>query len=266
VPTTQDQIEEYMKLLSSKSQTDTQLRQSLKQLRFLILKHGIPSHQTKHGSLRGSIWKILLSTYKMDAVDYIHLVQKGPHELAEKIQNDTFRTLATDPDFHTVSNDKITRLLNAFCWKSQEQPKSRLVNLVFSYVQGMNVLAAPFLYTLPELDAFYTFSNFILHSCPLYVQPALEGVHCGIKLLDKCLYELDITLYSFLKSSGCDATVYAFPWVLTLSVSQRPFMQTLELWDFFLAYGVHLNILSIVANMHLHRNEIMSSPRYFVLT
>jgi len=47
----------------------------------------------------------------------------------------------------------------------------------------MNVLAAPFLYTMPsELEAFYCFSKFIEESCPLYVQPTLEGVHRGLKV------------------------------------------------------------------------------------
>lgn len=47
----------------------------------------------------------------------------------------------------------------------------------------MNVLAAPFLYTLPsELEAFYCFSKFIEVCCPLYVQPTLEGVHRGLKV------------------------------------------------------------------------------------
>lgn len=64
-----------------------------------------------------------------------------------------------------------------------DAPASRLMNLRFSYVQGMNVLAAPFLYVMPELDAFFSFSSFIQYSCPLYVQPALEGVHCGVKVI-----------------------------------------------------------------------------------
>lgn len=55
--------------------------------------------------------------------------------------------------------------------------------LAFTYVQGMNVLAAPFLYTMPsELEAFFCFSKFIEESCPLYVQPTLEGVHRGLKV------------------------------------------------------------------------------------
>lgn len=47
----------------------------------------------------------------------------------------------------------------------------------------MNVLAAPFLYTMPsELEAFFCFSKFIEECCPLYVQPTLEGVHRGLKV------------------------------------------------------------------------------------
>lgn len=48
----------------------------------------------------------------------------------------------------------------------------------------MNVLAAPFLYTMEsELEAFYCFSRFIEVNCPLYVQQTLEGVHRGLKVL-----------------------------------------------------------------------------------
>lgn len=46
---------------------------------------------------------------------------------------------------------------------------------------GMNVLAAPFLYTMPsEIEAFYCFSAFIEECCPLYVSPTLKGVHDGL--------------------------------------------------------------------------------------
>lgn len=83
-------------------------------------------------------------------------------------------------------NQKVNLLISCsnFCFLLLEidLPPSRLIHLSFSYVQGMNVIAAPFLYVMPELDAFYTFSSFIQHACPLYVQPALEGVHCGVKV------------------------------------------------------------------------------------
>jgi hypothetical protein len=55
-------------------------------------------------------------------------------------------------------------------------------DISFTYVQGMNVLAAPFLFTMSEMEAFYAYSNLLKHCCPLYVQPTLAGVHCGIKV------------------------------------------------------------------------------------
>lgn len=65
--------------------------------------------------------------------------------------------------------------------------------LGFTYVQGMNVLAAPFLYTMPsELDAFFCFAKFIEESCPLYVQPTLEGVHRGLKVSNYLIHFNDL--------------------------------------------------------------------------
>jgi cell cycle arrest protein BUB2 len=56
-------------------------------------------------------------------------------------------------------------------------------NTVMLTRAGMNVLSAPFLYTLPsQLEAFACFSTFIEDACPLYVQPTLVGVHRGLKV------------------------------------------------------------------------------------
>lgn len=82
----------------------------------------------------------------------------------------------------------LVRLLDAFVWRNHErQERAEQANiappLTFTYVQGMNVLAAPFLYTMPsELEAFFCFARFIEYSCPLYVQQTLEGVHRGLKV------------------------------------------------------------------------------------
>jgi cell cycle arrest protein BUB2 len=94
----------------------------------------------------------------------------------------------------------LVRLLDAFVWRNHGKfgvlllspvhktycyfsDRQQTQKLGFTYVQGMNVLAAPFLYIMPsEIEAFYCFSNFIEESCPLYVQPTLEGVHRGLKV------------------------------------------------------------------------------------
>lgn len=133
---------------------------------------------------------------------FLEYVARGPCEVREKIRNDTFRcvlsfrycllhnihslfccrTLATDRGFkERVREDMLVRLLDAFVWRNHDRQETD--HLGFTYVQGMNVLAAPFLYTMPsELEAFFCFAKFIEESCPLYVQPTLEGVHRGLKV------------------------------------------------------------------------------------
>lgn len=78
----------------------------------------------------------------------------------------------------------LTRMLDAFVWHFEEMQadeKSKAVS--FSYVQGMNVLAAPFLYVMPsEVEAFFCFCKFIQFCCPTYVQPTLTGVHEGLQV------------------------------------------------------------------------------------
>ena len=50
-----------------------------------------------------------------------------------------------------------------------------------TYVQGMNVIAAPFLYAArSEAEAFVAFQRFITLECPGYVRGAMDGVHRGL--------------------------------------------------------------------------------------
>ena len=154
-------------------------------------------------NLRPRIWKILLGVNQLSADKYLQLVGKGPCEFKEKIRNDTFRTLATDQNFkERVREDMLVRLLDAFVWRNHErQERAEQLGVIpapltFTYVQGMNVLAAPFLYTMPsELDAFFCFSRFIEYCCPLYVQQTLDGVHRGLKVRT---FSVDATLISLI--------------------------------------------------------------------
>lgn len=111
----------------------------------------------------------------------------GPSAVDEKIRHDTFRTMSTDSDFvEHVSEDMLIRLLNAFVWASDDSRTDLFQNRsAVSYVQGMNVLAAPFLMTMPEMEAFFSFSTFIYDWCPLYVLPTMKGVHCGLRVSDE---------------------------------------------------------------------------------
>ncbi|KAF9096704.1 hypothetical protein BGX23_010640 [Mortierella sp. AD031] len=209
-------------------------------------------------TIRSKCWKLLLEVHHVSAQEYISLVKRGKPQEYSKIRNDTFRTLATDRKFlDVVEEDSLIRVLCAFAWSTQAT-STQDTDVSFTYVQGMNVLAAPFLYTMTEMEAFYSYSNFIKNCCPLYVQPTLQGVHCGIKLLEECLCKIDVELYSYLKSKRLSAELYAFPSVLTICACTPPLDQVMQLWDFLLAWGIHLNIICIIAQLYLIRDDLMS--------
>ncbi|KAL2374940.1 hypothetical protein RJ035_002192 [Blastomyces gilchristii] len=129
------------------------------------------------------------------------------------------------------------------------------------YVQGMNVLCAPFLYaSRSEVEAFALFHYFVTRECPGYVRGTMDGVHKGLKLVDRCLEVVEPKLANHLFRKGMYAELYAFPSVLTLCACTPPLPEVLHLWDFLFAYGPHLNILCIVAQLIRLRDTILASP------
>lgn len=187
-----------------------------------------------------------------------------------------------------MSEASLIRLLNAVAWRLHDRKvpptpdisnvlgfdfrprittltteSSDLLNEPVTYVQGMNVLAAPFLYAArSESEAFVAFHRFITREVPGYITNTMSGVHKGLTLVDKVLAIVDPRLSLYLMSKGMNAELYAFPSVLTLCACTPPLPEVLRLWDFLFAYGAHLNILCIVAQLVILRNSILSSPRY----
>lgn len=131
------------------------------------------------------------------------------------------------------------------------------------YVQGMNVLAAPFLYAAhSEVQAFAGFNKLITTVCPGYVRGgSMDGVHKGLALVDEVLKIVDVKLYAYLMSKDMTAKIYGFASVLTLSACTPPLPEVLVLWDFLFAYGPHLNLLCIVAQLVLIRDQLLTSSR-----
>ena len=132
------------------------------------------------------------------------------------------------------------------------------------YVQGMNVMAAPFLYAAKsEAEAFAAFSAYITTSCPGYVRASMDGVHAGLALVDTILQIVDPKLAMHLSSNGMNAKIYAFASVLTLCACTPPLPEVLRLWDVLFAYGPHLNLVAIVAQVILQKEKLMesSSPK-----
>lgn len=257
-----------------------------------ILYHALVSSAsallTCHQStLRIYVWLVLLDAPIMRTDDYLALIHRGASPAYSKIRNDTFRTLTTDPLFRRrVSEASLIRVLNAIAWKlhdandDQRRPASRSSSSFRSrgsltgsasgagsdpgtYVQGMNVLAAPFLYAArSEAEAFVAFHSLVTRECPAYIRGAMDGVHRGLALVDKVLAIVDPKLSMYLTAKGLSAEIYAFPSVLTLCACTPPLPEVLRLWDFLFAYGPHLNIICIVAQLTIMRGQILQSPRY----
>ncbi|KAJ5601159.1 hypothetical protein N7510_010693 [Penicillium lagena] len=268
--------------------------ESLQELKYLVLSCRVDADGDGMSPYRIYLWLVLLDIPPLSTDDYLALIHRGGSPAYTKIRNDTFRTLATDPLFkRRVTEASLIRLLNAVAWKlhdSKPKPRSRpsssrrrememLVNTPPSiaeeptigegssvsdsaiYVQGMNVLCAPFLYAArSEVEAFALFHYFVTRQCPGYIRGAMDGVHKGLRLVDRCLEIVEPKLAAYLFSKGMHAELYAFPSVLTLCASTPPLPEVLHLWDFLFAYGPHLNILCIVAQLIRMRDTLLESP------
>jgi cell cycle arrest protein BUB2 len=247
------------------------------------------------------IWLILLNAPPLPTDVYLDLVRQGASPAHAKIQNDTFRTFQGDPLFRRrVTQNSITRVLNAVAWRLNDAHEARVngwqspptlsefggspdtskmsrYSITTSnrgdasttndaeqigYVQGMNVLCGPFLYaSRSEVEAFTGFEKLITQECPGYVRGSMEGVHKGLALVDRVLNVVDSKLFAHLINNQMEAKIYAFASVLTMSACTPPLPEVLQLWDFLFAYGPHLNILCIVAQLVLIRDQLLDSPR-----
>jgi cell cycle arrest protein BUB2 len=244
-------------------------QQNLQKLRQLILLEGLPPEsenevENRLGdnsicSLRGLIWKIMLNVKNVEAEKYITLVQKGKpkNEIYQQIRKDIPRTFMNDKDFaNSVSQDKLSRCLSAFARYCSETPgKASKVG----YVQGMNALCGAFLYVLPEVDGFYAFSTFIMDNFYLYVVPNIDGVHSGLKLLDRILSHVDPELYKYLHAHNYYPELLTHA-VLSLGTGTPPLEEVLHLWDFYFAFGIHMNIICTVAQLVLMRETLLAHP------
>ncbi len=204
--------------------------------------------------------------------DYRKLLERGPAvEIANKIYNDTKRTFKSIGNSFTVRvpEDRLTRLLNASAHFRQDHKEADL------YVQGMNVYAAIFLYSLNEVAAFSAYNRFCLSVCPTYVKSNLEGVHAGCGILDRLACDVigqhpaysDLigTLKKHKLLGSYEAVVtWAFPQIMSFGAATRledvrGFEEVLKLWDVLLEYGFHLNLLVLIARLIHMEPEIKAA-------
>lgn len=238
------------------------LENSLSQLRYMILIEGLTIPDSyDYCPYRHVVWSILCRIPAFSTMNYVQLVSQASQlspELHQKIRNDTFRTLMHNNQFHLkVLESCLIRILSAIAVTCINN------NNYNGYVQGLNVLLAPIAYTCQksEPQAFALLHHLITKQVPLYVTPNLDGVHTGLQLVEVVLKIIDPTLSEFLDSKFLKPEIYAFPSVLTLCACTPPLNLVLKLWDFLFAYGTHMNIFFIVAQLILIRSKLLSSQQ-----
>ena len=59
----------------------------------------------------------------------------------------------------------------------------------------MNVLLAPFLYLMPEVDAFYTFKQFAQKCIPLYLNAGITAAYTGMRVCS--IFRFFLLIYNF---------------------------------------------------------------------
>ncbi|KAF2682791.1 TBC-domain-containing protein [Lentithecium fluviatile CBS 122367] len=286
-------------MLLLKGPTGSDPEEGLNELRYTILTQGIPANSEGMSELRMYVWLILLNAPPLRTDIYLDLVRQGASPAHTKITNDAFRTFQGDALFRRrVTQNSITRVLNAVAWRLNDAHEARVNGWQspptlsefggspdtamlsrhsfntsvrgdgsttndaeqIGYVQGMNVLCGPFLYAArSEAEAFTGFEKLITQECPGYVRGSMDGVHKGMALVDRVLEVVDPKLFAHLMNHKMEARIYAFPSVLTMCACTPPLPEVLRLWDFLFAYGSHLNILCIVAQLLLQRDGLLTS-------
>ncbi|EGG24216.1 RabGAP/TBC domain-containing protein [Cavenderia fasciculata] len=257
--------QKYMDIIDHGNKHPQTVQQNLHLLRKTILMEGLPleseeeikdrrSDSSSQCSLRGLVWKILLGIRDLEPDRYLELLERGQSDQYQKIRKDISRTFMKDAEFsQSVSQDKLSRCLNAFVHSCQERGSN------ISYVQGMNVICGAFLYVLPELDAFNCFQTLVYQYCYLYLEPKISGVHTALKILDTVLEFVDPELFGYLKSKSYDSVLLTHA-ILSIGTSTPPLGELLHLWDFYFAFGIHLNVISTISRLLLMRDTLLAHP------
>lgn len=246
----------------------TSTASALSLLQHSVLTNGVIATKEGMSDYRIYLWLTLLNIPAFPTDTYLALIHRGRSPAYEKISNDVFRTLATDTLFkRRVTDASLTRVLNATAWRIHEDQTSDPLTAFASkytqspYLQGINVLSAPLLYaSRSEAQAYAILTCILTEHIPTYLSPTMSGVHRGVDLIDRILAHMNPKLSSFLLSKNLPARIYAFPSVLTLCACTPPLPEVMRLWDFLFAFGVHLNVICVVAQLLLCKDALQDHP------
>lgn len=245
-----DSTSNNVELFVNDKQSTIILSNALKQLRYSLLTN--KSHISS--KLRIELWCILLQIdLNGITTEYINGVTTMKEENIyldwyKKIDQDISRTfINTSLSKNPTKQKQLKRILYLFAYNNN------------FYIQGMNVILAPIL-TMTDIEpiAYAIFDKLMLKLNNYYNESlSLDRIHNGCKLVETVLSKIDPKLYKKFNKLSYPLHLLVVPSIMTLSGNAEPVTEVLKMWDFIIAYGVHLNVLFIVAQLVIVRDTIL---------
>lgn len=136
------------------------------------------------------------------------------------------------------------------------------------YAQGMNFVAMPLLFNMPEEEAFSLFVTLMnkYGLRDLFVQD-MPGLHLHLYQFERLLEDLEPALYCHLRRKDVKPQLYATQWFLTLFAYRFPLQLVLRIYDLILSESLETAILKFgIVLMQKNAEALMGMKDMATLT
>ncbi|KAI0996440.1 hypothetical protein K3495_g11741 [Podosphaera aphanis] len=135
------------------------------------------------------------------------------------------------------------------------------------YAQGINFLAMPLLFNMPEDEAFCLLVKMMnqYHLRDLFIQD-MPGLHLRLYQFERLLEDLEPALYCHLQRRQVTPHLYATQWFLTLFAYRFPLQLVLRIYDLILSEGLGAIIKVGVVLMQKNTENLLGISDMVALT
>lgn len=231
--------------LISNGDFDDSYAQDPEQLEELAVKLGVPNRY------RWLVWRCL-ANWKDDKHNrFESLSGQTAENIQDAINKDLRRTFPEHPQFDEIGQASLERVLRAYS----------IYNPDVGYCQGMNFIAAFLLIFLPEIEAFWIFSQLMDHyGASLLFMKKMSFLKM-LKYQYSNLLRVHLpAVFRCLEENGIAPDLYAVQWFLTLFTYSFDFNTVVRIWDMIFARGLNSIVFIALAIVKILQPKILSSP------
>lgn len=130
------------------------------------------------------------------------------------------------------------------------------------YAQGMNFIAMPLLFNMPEEEAFCMMVRLMYnYGLREMFLPDMAGLHLHLYQFSRLLEDLEPALYCHLHRRGVEPQLYATQWFLTLFAYRFPLQLVLRIYDLILSEGLEGAILKFGVTLMIKNKDALLGMR-----